>query len=487
MPNVKKFLIDGFKCIQTLKSGSCGTTEIVLGDDNQVYIRKIILYGNLPYDKLKVLPCDYWPKVYYVANGNNNTTIIEEFIHGQNLQEALDSEGYYTEQEVRRMGTQLCDALAILHANGIIHRDIKPSNIILTARGDIKLIDFGSSRELKNSSMDTTILGTPGYAPPEQFGFSSTDVRSDIYSLGITLRELAGNKTSSSFNKLIKSCTELDPKRRLASAQELKKQLANEHCYKKYLIAIALVVGFCLVGAYFFASNKTDSIEVPPANGTNEIKNNDKADDLKKDSNSKASTDKPQKSNEVANKNAGDAKVVDKTTTSSKVEPSKPKKTKGYTTVTADLTSSGWIVTGVTNELYIRQKEKAKALGAKQVNFYNYEKPFFEIHNLSKDEPLWNPRLTLNFKDMVVYASDFSINSWGGRRINILYEKPVELGFTQARIRMNGTVLPNDFQAMALYGKVYAYYVTGPTPSVAVRLEADNAPAVSKIFKINIE
>ena len=88
---------------------------------------------------------------------------------------------------------------------------------------------------------------------------------------------------------------------------------------------------------------------------------------------------------------------------------------------------------------------------------------------------------------MVLYASDFSINSWGGRRINILYEKPVELGFTQARIRMNGTVLPNDFQAMALYGKVYAYYVTGPTPIVAVRLEADNAPAVSKIFKINIE
>ena len=56
MPNVKKFLIDGFKCIQTLKSGPCGTTEIVLGDDNQVYIRKIILYGNLPYDKLKELP-----------------------------------------------------------------------------------------------------------------------------------------------------------------------------------------------------------------------------------------------------------------------------------------------------------------------------------------------------------------------------------------------------------------------------------------------
>lgn len=88
---------------------------------------------------------------------------------------------------------------------------------------------------------------------------------------------------------------------------------------------------------------------------------------------------------------------------------------------------------------------------------------------------------------MVVYANDFSTNSWGGRRINILYEKPVELGFTQATIRMNGTVLPNDYQALALYGDVHAYYVTGPTPSVAVRLEADNAPAVSKIFKINIE
>jgi hypothetical protein len=87
----------------------------------------------------------------------------------------------------------LCDVLEYLHSQSppIIFRDMKPGNIMLTRDGRIKLIDFGIARFFRATvSHDTQLLGTPGYAPPEQYGQSQTDERSDIYSLAITIFEL---------------------------------------------------------------------------------------------------------------------------------------------------------------------------------------------------------------------------------------------------------------------------------------------------------
>ena len=85
---------------------------------------------------------------------------------------------------------QICKALGILHNSGIVHRDIKPENILVRGTEAV-LIDFDAARLVKpEHRTDTQIMGTTGYAAPEQFGFSQTDARADIYSLGIVFNEM---------------------------------------------------------------------------------------------------------------------------------------------------------------------------------------------------------------------------------------------------------------------------------------------------------
>lgn len=110
----------------------------------------------------------------------------------------------------------LCKVLRHLHKNGIVHRDIKPSNLLLGADGHIRLIDFDAARETKtDAEQDTRLLGTKGYAPPEQYGFAQTDERADIYALGVTFRELLASAASKDrWRHILNRCTALEPKRR---------------------------------------------------------------------------------------------------------------------------------------------------------------------------------------------------------------------------------------------------------------------------------
>src|SRR5215510_898957 len=99
--------------------------------------------------------------------------------------------------EVRRIITQLGDALGYAHARGMIHRDIKPSNVLIDERGNCLLTDFGLARMVEASAKLTTsgaIMGTPAYMSPEQGAGSQVDRRSDIYSLGIILYEMVTSR-----------------------------------------------------------------------------------------------------------------------------------------------------------------------------------------------------------------------------------------------------------------------------------------------------
>lgn len=120
--------------------------------------------------------------------------LVMEFIDGSTLEELLEANhGPFSERRVLGWARQLCDVLDYLHSQQppIIFRDLKPGNIMLTRGGRIKLIDFGIARLFRFSgSQDTQLLGTPGFAPPEQYGSSQTDERSDIYSLAMTLFQL---------------------------------------------------------------------------------------------------------------------------------------------------------------------------------------------------------------------------------------------------------------------------------------------------------
>jgi serine/threonine protein kinase len=126
--------------------------------------------------------------------------LVMEFIDGQTLEALLErNNGPFSERRVLGWARQLCDVLAYLHSQPrpIIFRDLKPGNIMVTRDGRIKLIDFGIARFFRHaSSADTQVLGTPGYAPPEQYGKAQTDNRSDIYSLAMTLFHLMTNTLS---------------------------------------------------------------------------------------------------------------------------------------------------------------------------------------------------------------------------------------------------------------------------------------------------
>src|SRR2546427_3834940 len=120
--------------------------------------------------------------------------LVMEYIDGNTLEELLDrNKGPYSEPRVLGWARQLCDVLEYLHIQqpSVIFRDMKPGNVMLTRSGRIKLIDFGIARLFRHSgSQDTQLLGTPGFAPPEQYGSAQTDERSDIYSLAMTLFQL---------------------------------------------------------------------------------------------------------------------------------------------------------------------------------------------------------------------------------------------------------------------------------------------------------
>jgi serine/threonine protein kinase len=120
--------------------------------------------------------------------------LVMEYIDGSTLEELLDrNKGPYSEPRVLGWARQLCDVLEYLHNQQppVIFRDMKPGNVMLTRSGRIKLIDFGIARLFRHSgSQDTQLLGTPGFAPPEQYGSAQTDERSDIYSLAMTLFQL---------------------------------------------------------------------------------------------------------------------------------------------------------------------------------------------------------------------------------------------------------------------------------------------------------
>ncbi len=123
--------------------------------------------------------------------------LVMEYVEGNTLEELLEMNGGpFSEQRVLGWARQLCDVLEYLHSQQppVIFRDMKPGNIMLRKKdGRVKLIDFGIARFFKRSGgqdTDTQLLGTPGFAPPEQYGTAQTDERSDLYSLAMTLFQL---------------------------------------------------------------------------------------------------------------------------------------------------------------------------------------------------------------------------------------------------------------------------------------------------------
>ena len=205
------------------------------------------------YQLLKKIQCQFLPEIYRLVEFDGYLYIVEEQINGETLAQIVEYKGFLIETSAAKILLQICECLKELHLRKIVHRDLKPSNIMWTKDNQIKLIDLGISRIEKDFvESDTDVLGTKGYAPPEQFGFQQTDARSDIYSLGITMQQLLGEDYSGYLTKILKKCTEIDPANRYQSAMDLALDVQNGRWkyqlkkFSKHFLAIISIFGLIL-------------------------------------------------------------------------------------------------------------------------------------------------------------------------------------------------------------------------------------------------
>lgn len=158
------------------------------GKNDEVVVNSLLAEANL----MKRLDHPALPRIVDIIDNGVTIFVVMDYIEGESLDKILAEYGAQPEELVIGWAKQLCDALSYLHSQKppIIYRDMKPANVMLKPEGNIKIIDFGIAREYKELSLaDTTVLGTKGYAPPEQYS-GQTDARSDIYALGMTMHHL---------------------------------------------------------------------------------------------------------------------------------------------------------------------------------------------------------------------------------------------------------------------------------------------------------
>ena len=205
-------------------------------ETKEVFVRKTLKTFDVDvyrYMREERFPCT--PKVAETVEDGDRLIIIEEYVQGRSLDDVL-KERCLTEEEAKKIIVQICEILKPLHDHkpAIIHRDIKPSNIIMQDN-QVYLIDFDASRDYDpDETKDTVLMGTRDYAAPEQFGFSQSTPRTDIYALGILMNVMITGKTPSDrqvggkTGKVIEKCTAIDPDDRYPSVDELKKVLKGK-------------------------------------------------------------------------------------------------------------------------------------------------------------------------------------------------------------------------------------------------------------------
>lgn len=217
---------------------------------SRVMVRKQLKGPHPVYQALQDYPHPCLPKLYDVRVSEDSTIVFEEYIEGKSLEA-----GELPEKQFRRVVRELCSVLEFLHGKGIIHRDIKPSNVLLTGEGHVCLIDFDAARmPREGAEQDTRLLGTRGFAPPEQYGFAQTDERADIYALGVTLEQFLGEAVRKPrYKRVIRKCRSLDPDKRYQSVRQVRQAFFpgdRKGLWAGAAVLLAAVVGSCVLGAY---------------------------------------------------------------------------------------------------------------------------------------------------------------------------------------------------------------------------------------------
>ena len=251
---ISAYFEEAFQRIRLLKSGDKGEVWLASEQSGRLVVLKRIALTELPYRLLKGKDYPLIPRILHCVEDDGETVVVEEYVQGESLLDRIGRKAYLSEHEAESVLLQLCEGLVPIHEQGIIHRDIKPSNLILQSGCVIRLIDFDAARTFKeHSSEDTVYLGTKGYAPPEQFGYGQTDARSDIYSIGVTMRKSLPEEYSGYLAPIFAKCMEIDPNRRYRDVQELRRAVIFRRSWAKWgkmallTLVIASVAALCFL------------------------------------------------------------------------------------------------------------------------------------------------------------------------------------------------------------------------------------------------
>lgn len=207
----------------------CKTTLMRNNDTGQLVVKKVMSKAAFSvYEQLKLIENKNLVRIFDCYMDGDKCIEIEDFINGRRLDDYITNQKLNYNQCVQ-FTIDICTALEELHKVGIVHRDIQPKNILISNEGILKLIDFDISRKQHaGQDKDTELLGTAGYAAPEQYGFSQTSDKSDIYSIGIVLKEMCWKSNVCADEKLkdiIDKCTQMDPDNRFQNVKQLEEAL----------------------------------------------------------------------------------------------------------------------------------------------------------------------------------------------------------------------------------------------------------------------
>ena len=181
------------------------------------------------------------PKAYRIFGENGEVYLVREYIEGMSLAQMVLQKGGISEAEICRISRKICQTAEQFQNpdEPMIHRDIKPENIVVTPGGEVVFIDFGTMRSYKkDGSRDTFVVGTRGTAAPEQYGYTQTDQRTDVYAIGQTMlymvsesyemNQLSECAVSRRMKKIIEKACSFEPDKRYGDAAQLRR--AVEKC-----------------------------------------------------------------------------------------------------------------------------------------------------------------------------------------------------------------------------------------------------------------
>ena len=474
MSHAAAFILQKYIVLKTLKKSDLGTTELVLGRDQKVYVRKCLHNAAYPVEAVRGLKHKNLSHIIHAVPAEDKAYLIEEYFEGETLDTVLGKKGCLDEKSVIAVAEQVCDALLYLHQHNLVHRDVKPANILRQSNGQIRLIDLGSVRLCTaHAAGDTVALGTQGYAAPEQYGIESTDFRADVYALGVTMKELLGAGYEGRLNDVIDGCTRFMRGYRYDNIAKVKRALFFAKYYNCLRMAgLVLLVTVLSMGAYFYLRPAPERpLPVPkPVEGTVPTA---PVGELKKQEVKKSTETKDKPNAEPAAKTQ-----VEPTRTVVPPQENSQPQAKIQLEIKAANLSFYKLPEHPSDKMLI---DEAKAKGAWPISSNSSAvMPFWEI--IAKGD-LINPRFTFEFHGIAFkgrnmqYGDSISQKSWS-------VDNPGGWS-TTVRLEEKGTV-SSPSKLYLVNVQKWFWFANVANPTVTVTVQADNAETTTKEYPIKI-